>query len=131
MQTEEEKEEKDFQPDGVSGYRVLPFETIKKRSDFGKLRKKGKVLKNKYLIIYILPQCKGKSLRAGFGVSKKLGKAFLRNKIRRVLKEILRKVLIPYAIDVYIIARYTMAGASYSEIAKELKNSLNSFFLST
>ena len=31
--------------------------------------------------------------RVGFSISKKTGKAFQRNKLRRILKEVLRKVL--------------------------------------
>ena len=130
MQTGEEKEEKDFQPDNIRDVCVLPFDTIKKRRDFEKLRKKGRVLKNKYLILYILPQKESRVLRAGFGISKKTGKAFQRNKIRRILKEILRKVSIPFAIDVFIIARSTIIQADYGEIKKELEESLGRFFFS-
>ena len=126
----EEKEERDFQPDNAAEKSILPFVTIKRKIDFEKLRKKGKLLKNKYLILYILPQEKEKKVRAGFGIGKKTGKAFQRNKIRRVLKEILRKVSIPYAIDVFIITRHTILDASFSDIRKELEKSLEKFFLS-
>ena len=67
--------------------------------------------------------------RVGFGISKKIGKAFQRNKVRRVLKEILRKVSIPFAIDVYIIARNTITDAGYNELKEELERSLKKFFL--
>lgn len=130
MQTGEEKEERDFQPDTAAGSSILPFVTIKRKTDFEKLRKKGRLLKNKYLILYILPQKKEMKIRAGFGIGKKIGKAFQRNRIRRVLKEILRKVSVPYAIDVFIIARHSILKAGFSEIRKELEKSLDKFFLS-
>jgi ribonuclease P protein component len=131
LQTGEEKEERDFQPDNAAESRILPFVTIKRKIDFEKLRKKGRLLKNKYLILYILPQKKEINTRAGFGIGKKIGKAFQRNKIRRVLKEILRKVSVPYAIDVYIVVRHSILKAGFSDIKKELENSLEKFFLST
>lgn len=124
MQTEEEKEGKSFQPDSVASRDFLTFDTLKKKSDFEKLKKEGRVLKNKYLIMYILPGKGQQSLRAGFGISKKTGKAYQRNKIRRVLKEILRKVSLPFAIDIFIITRKAIAEAGYSELKEELERSL-------
>jgi ribonuclease P protein component len=130
LQTEEEKEEKDFQPDDAIDNGLLAFDTLKKKSDFEKLKKEGKVLKDKHLILYILPNKEQHTLRAGFGIGKKTGKAFQRNKIKRILKEILRKVSIPFAIDVFIIARNTITGAGYSELKEELEKNLKEFFLS-
>jgi len=81
------------------------------------------------LIIYILPGPKEINIsRAGFGISKKTGKAFQRNKLRRILKEVLRKVLIPFNIDFYLIARKNILSASFIEIKEELEESLGSFF---
>jgi len=131
LRTGEEKEERDFQPDNASECKVLPFVSIKRKVDFEKLRRKGKLLKNKYLILYIISRKKELELRAGFGIGRKIGKAFQRNKIRRVLKEILRKVSIPYAIDVFIIARHTILKASFAEIKNELEKSLEKFFINT
>jgi ribonuclease P protein component len=130
LQTGEEKEERDFQPDRAAESSILPFDTIKRQIDFEKLRKKGRLLKNKYLILYILPQSKEMKIRAGFGIGKKIGKAFQRNKIRRVLKEILRKVSVPYAIDIFIIVRHSILKAGFTDIKKELEKSLEKFFLS-
>jgi len=82
------------------------------------------------LIIYILPDEEEKQvIRAGFGISKKTGKAFQRNRTRRVLKEILRNTTIPFSINLYIIAKKTIAGTCFSEIKEELEKSLNHYFL--
>ena len=80
--------------------------------------------------MYVLPGQENTDVsRVGFGISKKTGKAFQRNKLRRVLKEVLRKVLIPFNIDFYLIARKNILSASFIEIKKELEESLGSFFL--
>ena len=82
------------------------------------------------MIIYILPGASDSDIsRVGFGISKKTGKAFQRNKLRRVLKEVLRKVLIPFNVDIYLIARKNTAGASFEDLKKVLTESLGSFFL--
>ena len=92
-------------------------------------KKKGTLLRGRNLIIYILPQEGYNTVRAGFSIGKRTGKAFQRNKIRRILKEILRKVLIPFAIDIFIIARKHIAQAGYVELKEELEKILNKFFL--
>jgi len=129
LQTEGKKEEKGFPPESKCSRGDLLFNTLKKKKDFEKLRKEGRVFKNKYLIIFILPGKERHQIRSGLGVGKKIGKACKRNKIRRVLKDILRKVLIPFGIDIYIIARNTITEAGYGELKEEIERSLNKFFL--
>ena len=81
------------------------------------------------MIIYVLPVPNEINItRVGFGISKKIGKAFQRNKIRRILKEVLRKVLIPFDVDIYLIARKNILDASFSDIKDRLEESLGSFF---
>lgn len=64
----------------------------------------------------------------GFGVSKKIGGAVLRNRVRRVLKEVLRKICIkiPGSLDIFLIARKGITEAGLWEIKNQLENSLNS-----
>ena len=62
---------------------------LKKRKDFTKTYKKGRSLNGRAVIL-----CYRKTTRpyyrVGFTVSKKVGKAVVRNKVRRRLKEITR-----------------------------------------
>ncbi|MBN2073268.1 MAG: ribonuclease P protein component [Actinobacteria bacterium] len=109
--------------------RVIEFDTIKKRKDIDRLRKEGKKYKNRYSILYILPGCvDNPRSRAVFVVSRKIGKSVTRNRTRRVLKEVLRKVLINQRVDIFIIAKNDILCAGFLEIKEELENSLNSFF---
>ena len=113
---------------GGRNIRFLAFETLKKKNDFEKLRKEGKVFKSKYLILYILPNEGQKKIRAGFGVGKKKGKAFQRNKLKRRLKEVLKKVSKTFGIDLFIIARQPIFNIGYNELKEELEKYLNKIF---
>ncbi len=62
-------------------------------------------------------------VRVGIVVSKKVGKAVVRNKVRRRLREIVRRMHLPPA-EIMIIARPEAAQASFQELARDLRRAL-------
>ena len=96
---------------------------IKKDSDFRKVYQRGKSLADRNLVIYTMKNKSDKS-RIGISISKKVGKAHERNRIRRCIKEAYRlniddKVLGGY--DLVFIARINAADKDYRELEKSLK----------
>ncbi len=96
---------------------------IKKDSDFRKVYQRGKSLADRNLVIYTIKNKSDKS-RIGISISKKVGKAHERNRIRRCIKEAYRlniddKVLGGY--DLVFIARINAADKDYRELEKSLK----------
>lgn len=69
------------------------------------------------------------SLRAGFILNKKLGGAVLRNKIKRVIKEFLRKsnINIQKSIDILFIVKKADNIIDLQELKKDLEKGLESF----
>ena len=63
---------------------------LKKQSDFDKLFKKGKRVILKSLTFIYSP---AEDFKIGYSVSKKHGKAFMRNRIKRLLRESARENL--------------------------------------
>ena len=61
---------------------------LKKRKQFNWTFKNGKAIHSKNLII-VFNESKGKDYKVGFSVTKKVGKAVVRNKVKRRLREIL------------------------------------------
>ncbi len=57
-------------------------------------------------------------VRVGIVVSKKVGKAVVRNRVKRRVREIVRKSHLPPA-ELMIIARPEAAEASYAELARD------------
>ena len=70
-------------------------------------------------------------VRVGFGIGKKIGGAVLRNKVKRVLKEILKRarVEIKGSLDFLIIARKETAGADFLELKEHLESNLKSILI--
>ncbi len=91
---------------------------LKLNSDFRLVRREGKVWVHPLLVLYVgrnqLPVS-----RFGFSVSKRIGKAVARNRVRRRIREAVRLRLpsIPSGWDVVFVARPAIVAASYSDIA--------------
>lgn len=91
---------------------------IKSKLEYTKIIKNCKYKKNNYFVIYY---CKTtKNNRYGISVPKKIGKAYLRNKIKRRLKNIIDHnefdIQKPY--DYVIIIRKRLIELNYQEMEK-------------
>lgn len=62
-------------------------------------------------------------VRVGIVVSKKVGKAVVRNKVRRRLREILRRTHLPPC-ELVVVAQPEAANASYAELLRDLTQAL-------
>ncbi|MFC1951431.1 ribonuclease P protein component [Chloroflexota bacterium] len=63
--------------------------------------------------------------RYGFSISHRVGKAVTRNRVKRLLREILRPVPLSLGWDVVFIARSQAAGAGYADLGKEVSRLLS------
>ena len=90
---------------------------LRQRSAFGRIYAKGRSYVTDLVVVYILPN-KGHVTRIGFSVSKKLGNAVKRNRVKRLLREAAREMLphISDGYDVVVVARNRAAGAVYGDV---------------
>jgi len=63
---------------------------LKSSLDFQAVYTKGRSVANKAAVLYVLPQKPAGPSRVGFAAGKKLGKAVVRNRIKRRIKEAVR-----------------------------------------
>jgi len=88
---------------------------------FERVRKEGRAQRGDLLMLAALAGKGVDSLRAGFVTSRKIGGAVVRNRVRRRLREIVRKHQheIVEGRWVVTVARPSAARASYSELEAE------------
>lgn len=94
-------------------------DTLKKNYEFQRLYSKGKSAVTPYLVVYVR-KTKKRTNRIGITVSTKLGKAVVRNRVRRRIREIYRLAedrFLP-GTELVVVARVRAVRASYQQLEK-------------
>ena len=102
--------------------------TIKKRSTFVMIRNEGSFVKGKNINIQILHnQNLENSVGVGYTASKKIGNAVKRNRAKRIMRELARKIIINGKINSYyvLIAKKSLLDKKFDELLLELKKYIN------
>jgi ribonuclease P protein component len=102
--------------------------TIKKRSTFVMIRDEGKFIKGKNINVQILHNQKlENSIGVGYTASKKIGNAVKRNKAKRIMRELARKIIINGKINSYyvLIAKSSILNEKFDKLLLELKEEIN------
>lgn len=87
--------------------------------DYREVYTRGSSAANRYLVVYYL-KTDEEYPRIGFSVSRKIGSAVVRNRIRRLLKEAVRRneAKIKHGYDIVFIARQPIKGKSFHGVEK-------------
>ncbi|MCK5577434.1 MAG: ribonuclease P protein component [Dehalococcoidales bacterium] len=90
---------------------------LSKPWQYGLVHSRGRSYPGNMVVLRVLPN--GLELsRYGFVVSRRVGKAVVRNKVKRLFREILRQAPLKPGRDIVIIARPRAAGAGFADLEK-------------
>lgn len=97
------------------------FEIVKEHKDFDNIINTGKYIKGKYFVIY---NKDSNNKRFGIAVSKKLGSAVERNRIKRQTRMILEnnKNLFKNNLDYIIIVKKNALNVEYSQLESDIQS---------
>jgi ribonuclease P protein component len=95
--------------------------TLKKNKEFSRVYSKGKSVAGHSIVIYFLPGVTGEK-KYGFSVGKKVGKAVVRNRVKRVLRELCRLNQHSFkdGYDYVLIPRKGFKNKSFQQLGEEL-----------
>ena len=106
----------------------MRLSTIKKRRDFLEAAAKGRKFVAGTFILQMLTRDAahpaGQAPRFGFTVTKKMGNAVVRNRIKRRLRAATREAAIKHALegnDYVLISRHKALGCPYSDLLRDME----------
>ncbi|MGE6523706.1 ribonuclease P protein component [Bacillus safensis] len=97
---------------------------LKKNEEFQKVFKKGQSMANRQFVIYQLDQPNQDELRLGLSVSKKIGNAVIRNRIKRLIRQVFLEEghKLKQEKDYIVIARKSASELTFEETKKSLQH---------
>lgn len=100
----------------------MPLESLRNTKEFHRVYKRGKSVVNRFVVMYWLPNKLGVN-RIGISVSKKVGNAVTRNRVKRLIREVYRVngEGIRQGYDIVFVARVRTNQATYQDIKRAMK----------
>ena len=98
---------------------TIRYSSITKTEDFAKTRQRGFVFKNQFMVIFVNKN-NSQVTQVGLSVSKRVGNAVNRNKVKRRLRAVFSLVNIVAGVDILVVARLKASFASYKELSHSI-----------
>lgn len=97
---------------------------LRRRKDFRRVFRRGKSVANRQFVVYSFRRPEEGTPRVGISISRKIGKAVVRNRIKRRIKEVLRHWMseIQSEVDIVIIVRNPVVTMNYQQIQSSLRH---------
>ena len=108
---------------GLGVVAVRGEQYLTKKTQFGLVYDEGSSWVSNALVVKALPNGLDLS-RYGLTVSRRVGKAVVRNRIKRLLREILRQTPLQPGWDIIFIARSPAARANYAGLGRSVRGLL-------
>ncbi|MDE5565412.1 MAG: ribonuclease P protein component [Anaeroplasmataceae bacterium] len=94
---------------------------VKKSKEIEEILKRKRFSSNSYFIIYVKEQNETSHFRYAMSVSKKIGDAVIRNRLKRQIRAIMRNFTIKNGYDLFIIARNPIKSISFLQMSDQLE----------
>jgi ribonuclease P protein component len=101
------------------------YASLRRTAEFSRLRQRGRRYASGALTVYRgEPNAADRTSVVGITVAKPVGKAVVRNKVRRRVAAILRDLLAQRCLRVLVVARPAAAVAPFAQLRNELERAL-------
>jgi ribonuclease P protein component len=101
------------------------YASLRRTAEFSRLRQRGRRYTSGALTVYRgEPYAADRTSVVGITVAKPVGKAVVRNKVRRRVAAILRDLLAERRLRVLVVARPAAANAPFAQLRNELERAM-------
>jgi len=96
-----------------------PSARVRRRADYRRIQASRSRTHTRHFLVVIVPSA---VQRLGITVTKKIGNAVVRNRVKRVLREVFRRnrALFPPATDIVFIAKHGAGKLGYADVLGEV-----------
>ena len=114
-------------PNQVDGHKFGKELRVRLRRDFLRVQRRGRKHHSPNFVVASANGPSSGRTRVGFSVSRRVGNAVARNRLKRRLREFFRlhRRELPAARDLVVIAKPGAAKLSYAELVEELRDRLS------
>ncbi len=100
---------------------MTPRNRLRSSSDFARVLREGQAVAAPGLVLYHVPRDAQES-RFGFSVTRRLGGAVVRNRVKRLLREACRPLVgrIEAPADVVVVAQAPLVGMELAELTRSI-----------
>jgi ribonuclease P protein component len=103
--------------------RLTRFERVRRRPDFERAYEHGKRLRGRFMTLFVAPNGSVRC-RLGVAATRKLGSAVVRNRAKRLARELFRRLKPPAGLDVVVVPRREMLDAPFSSLEADYASTL-------
>lgn len=100
---------------------MRPHQRLRRQADFRAVRASGRRAADALLIVNAAPSGRP-AARFGLSVSKRVGAAVVRNRLKRRLREVLGTLNVERGWDIVVVARAAAADAGFRELHSSIRN---------
>ena len=94
---------------------------IRRRPEFQQVYDTGTRLHGRLMTVFVLPRSDGRT-RLGIAATKKLGGAVVRNRAKRLVREVFRQHVNPKGLDIVVVPRPALLDAPFAAIESDYAN---------
>jgi ribonuclease P protein component len=121
-----------FSVTGCTSQRFPKTARVRKRSEYLAIQGKGRKLQTENFVVFVAASPSGPvgEGRVGITVSKRVGQAVVRNRVKRILREVYRRCRgqFPPGMDVVFVAKRSAAWLDYASAEQEIERLCERYF---
>jgi ribonuclease P protein component len=121
-----------FSGPGCTSQRFPKTARIRKRSEYLAIQGKGRKLQTENFVVFVAasPSRPVGDGRVGITVSKRVGQAVVRNRVKRILREVYRRRRgqFPPGMDIVFVAKRSAAGLDFACAEQEIERLCERYF---